>query len=244
MKIVRPVIKNIVAIFGVFATILGVFTYFYPDKAEPYYMIVNDEVAVASPTSKIKLYYDSTEIPNLKILKISLWNDGKTYIAKEKFITPYIAEISNNKSTILQVEVSDRSRDKLNISIKIMKTRDRFLIFLEGKEVLESKDFIELKIFYTSTSSSTWKVNTRIVGIPDGFKEYKFIYRANKAHYIEYKTMILAFIFILLGLVITSDTFFLYNYYGNSRLSRLIVLLIWLSAFIFIFLKIQNARIY
>ena len=78
MNKVRPVVKNVIAIFGVFATFLGFYTYFYPDKAEPYVMIVNDEIAIASPTSKIKLYYDSTEVPNLKIMQIAFWNRRRT----------------------------------------------------------------------------------------------------------------------------------------------------------------------
>ena len=76
----KPAIHYLWSVFAAFGVIIGVFIplkdWIYPDRAAPYYLVVSDELAISSPASRIKIYYDSTEVSNIKIMQIALWNGG------------------------------------------------------------------------------------------------------------------------------------------------------------------------
>lgn len=217
-------------IIGVPASIFGVHSFLYPDTAEPYYMIISDELAVSSPTSRIKLYFDSTEVPNVKVMQIALWNGGKNYIEKEKLINSYFAEVSSLGVKILQTDISKRSRKELNLKTKISKTKDRLFLFLEGREVVESKDGAVIKIFYTSEYESNWKINTRIKGVPNGFKKYS--YHSSKSY--SFKNTLINF-----SLAISFILFYgIGNYQGlySKNLFSKIIAVVFMILLVLIFL--------
>lgn len=245
----KPVFKLIWSAFAAFGIVLSVLipitSFLFPDKAEPRYMVISDELVIASPTSRITIYHDSTAVPNIRILQIALWNEGKTYLEKVKFLTPYIAEIENSDVSILQVDSEKKSRQDLKFRIKESADKSSIFIFIDGDEVLEKNDGLIIKIFYTSNTKVDWNVKSRILGIPTGFKEYSLINQVDKYQssriIFTFNRFFYAFLLLILWVafifsIIKNVNNFITNKNYNS-INEIIYLIFYISIFSFMSYK-------
>ncbi len=152
------------------------------------YKILSDVTINEGFLSKVKVFYDSTEVQNVRAVTIAIWNAGNSYIDKDNFSKekPIMVQCSKPVSILDFVYIA-RTRPDLdfvpmfiNDTIKgtpedtTVSDYDYMNLKIKGDEGLESKDGYAFVILYTTKAiDCNWKVTARIKGIPDGIAEAK-----------------------------------------------------------------------
>lgn len=187
--ITNPVLMAWLTFFGVVISTFGIYITFYFNKeAKPVYKILSDVTINEGFLSKVKVFYDSTEVQNVRAVTIAIWNAGNSYIDKDNFSKekPIMVQCSKPVSILDFVYIA-RTRPDLdfvpmfiNDTIKgtpedtTVSDYDYMNLKIKGDEGLESKDGYAFVILYTTKAiDCNWKVTARIKGIPDGIAEAK-----------------------------------------------------------------------
>ena len=184
-------------LFGIWGIYLA---YESSKEAKPVYSIYSNDILVnAQSDNRIKVYFDSIRVSNVRIAKIILWNAGNDFLDKDQ-ITNNIIIKSIYPTNILEVRQVKITRDNLIIKSTIdgADEGDYINCSLIGDDGLESDDGFQLNIVYTSPVNTDWSVQARIKKIPTGFVKVKINSENPLLSTIKLIPLILLFIIIYL----------------------------------------------
>lgn len=180
----NPVLLGVLGIIGFVLTIYNPFT---SKEAKPVYKLLSDVVVTErGSTSKIKVYYDTVEVENVRAVTIALWNAGSLFLDKTAFSKDQpIGLYCSKPISILELNIVKTSRSDLTFdptihlrtsggtptdSTKDINQYDYVSFAIRGDEGLEAKDGVIVTILYTTNAKDyQWFASARIKGIPDGF---------------------------------------------------------------------------
>lgn len=242
--------------FGViFGAVFSVIIYYYSIKAvKPVYTVLSDEIWTNNPVeSRIKIFFDSVEVRNVRVATIYFWNASNDFLSKESFSKDKpLSLISSKPVSILEVTELGTSRPELKFS-KIYHvddisgtpsdtnatTFDYVSLEMQGDEGFEENDGGKFAVIYTSKTDCKWRVDARIKGVPQGFTEVEVL--------LENSRGISSNVFILLLIVLFAYIMYPARFFNTpaaiikndkisiaEKIGTLIVWLIYISAFIFI----------
>jgi len=158
-----------IGLLGILATIISVVV--IRERKEPVYSVSPTSlVAKTVPEEeRLKIYWDSTEIQSVSLVKIAIWNKGRRTIDQSDFIKPLRIKPSENVN-ILATETLRTSRSTLEFIRKIEEDEDSIesvVILVEGNEVLEHGDGGIFHILYSGSEDCEWQLDTRIKGVQE-----------------------------------------------------------------------------
>lgn len=182
----NPTLMGWIAIISFLLGVWGIYLTFGSDrKPKPVYKILSDiSITPGSSDSKIKVFYDSIEVENVRAVTISLWNAGNGFLSKDAFSKERPLAISCVKAvSILEFRTLKSTRPGLILTPtlyadSVMGTpqdslsdeSDFVALEIQGDEGLEVQDGVTCQILYTAKASDNfWSVNARIKGVPEGF---------------------------------------------------------------------------
>ncbi len=166
---------------------LGFYISYALDKeANPVFKVISDvAITERGEDSKIKVYYDSIEVQNVRAVTIAFWNAGDAFLDKSHFSKDRPITIVNSKSAKIldfkQINVSRRSlsfdvilhlQNQSNTPIDTINgSTDFATLEINGDDGLEAGDGAVFRILYTSNAKENgWVFLGRIKGIAAGFK--------------------------------------------------------------------------
>lgn len=170
MKKISKVIRN--PIFGLFFGIIisYIFYILQKDSIEITSAISStDNITKTNISSKLKFYYDTMLVENVKSIKISIWNSGTKYIDKTDISKTYpLCFIPSDSIRILEIRTIKRTRNNLNVipTAYFDSTNKKNQIKLEifGDDGFEKYDGLTFYILYSSRKEILWNVDGRIKG--------------------------------------------------------------------------------
>lgn len=181
--ITNPTLGGVLGILGAALGIWGIYLAIIANKEpRPAFRVLSDVVLSdrqASP--KIKVYYDSIEVQNVRAVTIAIWNDGNTFIDKTAFAKDRPITITSTKPvSILDVKQVATTRPGLSFSTvynvdSVIGTPtdttadifDYVTTTIDGDDGLEASDGVTFTILYTAlTRQNEWFVTARIKGVP------------------------------------------------------------------------------
>ena len=149
-------------------------------QPKPVFSIVSDDVLVDSqPTNKIKVYFDSVPVKNVRIAKIAVWNAGNGFLNKGDIVKNTFLIKSKIPVRILEAKQNKSTRNDLKIQTTIHKidnqkeNYDFTECHILGDEGFEAGDGVIINILYTSKKQGNWILPARIKGTPTGFTTIK-----------------------------------------------------------------------
>ncbi|AKD57085.1 hypothetical protein SD10_21525 [Spirosoma radiotolerans] len=168
-----------IAIIGLPLGAWGIYlAYAFNKEAKPVYRVISDVVVTESRlNSKIKVYYDSIEVQNVRSVTITFWNAGNEFLGKMAFSQD--KPISLKRTTpaqILEAQLVATTRPNLKFSQvyqrgKVPGTFDCINLQIQGDEGLEANDGATFSILYTGKTNGSWFVDARIKGVPKGVQQ-------------------------------------------------------------------------
>lgn len=178
--ITNPTLMGWIAIIGLPLGAWGIYlSYAFNKEAKPVYSIMSDvTITKRGENSKIKVFYDSVEVEEVRTVTIAFWNAGNDFLDKQAFSRDYPLSIQSTKPVrILEAKVISTTRPTLKLlyNLKYIKNQKKSKFYnginfeIEGDEGLEAGDGALIQIIYAGKSS--WVVDGRIKGIPQGFKQ-------------------------------------------------------------------------
>ena len=169
----------------IFSIVSGFYFYYFAlSEKEPFYFYSTPQLVAEKANSDLKISYKDSEVKNVYLTNLILWNNGKSYIDNSDFIkTKPIKFYSTKDIKILSASIKKKSRDDINFSNIIR--NDTLFITLDGEEAIEQGDGVNFHILFVDNSSkngidkSTFILSSRIKGTKNGF-EYFDVNNFNK----------------------------------------------------------------
>lgn len=202
----KPFNQGIATILGI---ALSIYLYFISQSYQiPVYILGSSQIIASSSTNKLKIFWDSVQLNNVKVIQIAVLNAGNKYIDKSSFSTTYPITIEPSSSArILSVRLVKKSRTTLNFTQELIgnKQASKLRLFIDGDDGLEGGDGGLFEITYTSIEDIDWLVSGRIKNIPKGFikPDYTIVSEevAESKRYEVLKFKMLGIILIIGGLI-------------------------------------------
>lgn len=158
---------------GITSILVGIWFYYAAQIHQiPAYLLSESQLIASSPINRLKIYWDSIPLPNVKVVRIAVINAGNTYIDKANFSKTYPITIeATEKVKILDVQVVRKSRSTLTFSTHVRDTLSSSAVVLDiaGDDGLEGGDGALFEIVYTSEVDASWFVTGRVKNVPSGF---------------------------------------------------------------------------
>ncbi|QDK80822.1 hypothetical protein EXU85_20305 [Spirosoma sp. KCTC 42546] len=175
----NPTLMGWLTILGTVLGIYGLYQAYQSEKvAKPVYRVISDVVVTESrQNSKIKVYYDSVEVQNVRAATVVLWNAGNEYLDKSAFSRDKPISIKCSVPIrILEAKMIATTRPELKFSQtfhpdQVKGKFDQVDLQIEGDEGLEADDGATFSIIYTGKVNGNWYIDTRIKGAPKGFQK-------------------------------------------------------------------------
>lgn len=160
-------------------------TFAFNKEVKPVYKVLSDVIVTQrSSNSKIKVYYDSVEVQNVRATTITIWNAGNEYLDKGAFSLDKPLSIRSVVPVrILEVKALVTTRPDLKFvsslhtykapvvqKSKLTTINDYITLQIKGDEGLESQDGATFLILYTSSVNGNWYIDARIKGVPKGIQ--------------------------------------------------------------------------
>ena len=180
----NPVLWIIGFFIGTVSSVIGVYSYFFDKKVELNYMVLSNIELIDNPiTPKIKVYYDSVKVENIKALTIAFWNSGNEFLSKENIIKDHPITIKSTEPvSILECRMIRVTRPDLIFDMTVnvddiagtptdstLDLFDYIDLAIRGDEGLEAQDGATFLVLYTGKTECEWEISARIKGVKAGF---------------------------------------------------------------------------
>lgn len=184
----------------VFSIVSGFYFYYISlSEKEPYYFYSTPQLIAEKANNDLKILYKDSEVKNVYLTNLILWNNGKDYIDNSDFIKSKPIKFYSIKDLkILSASINKKSRDDINFT-SIIKN-DTLFISLEGEEAIEQGDGVNFHILFAENSklktidNPKFVLSSRVKGTKKGF-EYFDVNNFNKENSSQN-------IFLLWGIII------------------------------------------